>query len=76
VKRHPGVQRVGERLRRALANSEIVASNRGRRTQDALSIRSIPQIHGASATPSPLPRLASMVNSIRPPTIRWISRRP
>ncbi|MDQ0475374.1 HAL/PAL/TAL family ammonia-lyase [Labrys wisconsinensis] len=46
-KRHPGVQHVGARLRAALAGSQIVAANRGRRTQDALSIRSIPQIHGA-----------------------------
>ena len=47
VKRHPGVQLVGRRLRRVLEGSAIVEANRGRRTQDALSIRSIPQIHGA-----------------------------
>ena len=46
VKRHPGVQVVGRNLRSHLEGSEIVAANRGRRTQDALSIRSIPQIHG------------------------------
>lgn len=46
LKRHPGVQIVGRRLRAFLAGSGIVAANEGRRTQDALSIRSIPQIHG------------------------------
>jgi histidine ammonia-lyase len=46
VKRHPAVQTVGRRLRSFLEGSEIVAANLGRRTQDALSIRSIPQIHG------------------------------
>ena len=46
VKRHPGVQRVGDRLRAFLAGSQIVAANLGRRTQDAMSLRSIPQIHG------------------------------
>lgn len=47
LKPHPGVQRVGANLRALLAGSEVIASSRGIRTQDALSIRSIPQIHGA-----------------------------
>jgi histidine ammonia-lyase len=47
VKRHPGVQTVGRALRSFLSGSEIIAASRGRRTQDALSIRSIPQVHGA-----------------------------
>lgn len=46
VKRHPGVQTVGRRLRAFLEGSQIVATNLGRRTQDALSIRAIPQVHG------------------------------
>ena len=48
LKPHPGLLKVGERLRAALKDSEIVAKHQGYRTQDALSIRSIPQIHGAT----------------------------
>lgn len=48
LKPHPGLIHVGKRLRALLAESEIVANFRGFRTQDALSIRSIPQIHGAT----------------------------
>lgn len=47
LKPHPGMQKVGENLRALLANSEVVAGFEGIRTQDALSIRSIPQVHGA-----------------------------
>lgn len=42
-----GVATVGRRLRALLAGSEILASCAGRRTQDALSLRAIPQVHGA-----------------------------
>jgi histidine ammonia-lyase len=48
LKPHPGMQRVGHNLRALLAGSEVIASSRGIRTQDALSIRSIPQVHGAA----------------------------
>lgn len=47
LKPHPGMQQVGRNLRSLLQGSEVIASSRGLRTQDALSIRSIPQIHGA-----------------------------
>ncbi|TWC41467.1 histidine ammonia-lyase [Pseudomonas sp. SJZ079] len=47
LKPHPGMQRVGDNLRALLEGSEVVASSRGLRTQDALSIRAIPQVHGA-----------------------------
>lgn len=47
LKPHPGMQQVGRHLRSLLQGSEVIASSRGLRTQDALSIRSIPQIHGA-----------------------------
>ncbi|MBT9465997.1 histidine ammonia-lyase [Hydrogenophaga sp.] len=47
LKPHPGMQQVGRHLRGLLAGSEVIASSRSLRTQDALSIRSIPQIHGA-----------------------------
>ncbi|WP_374649915.1 histidine ammonia-lyase [Dongia sp.] len=48
LKPHSGLLHVGRRLRALLADSEIVAQAQGYRTQDALSIRSIPQIHGAT----------------------------
>ncbi|WP_407316557.1 histidine ammonia-lyase [Pseudomonas sp. nanlin1] len=48
LKRHPGMQRVASNLRGLLDGSEVIASSKGIRTQDALSIRSIPQVHGAS----------------------------
>ncbi|MGU7772938.1 HAL/PAL/TAL family ammonia-lyase [Burkholderia sp. MR1-5-21] len=44
----PGLSRVGERLRAALAGSELLATSLGRRTQDPLSIRTIPHVHGAA----------------------------
>ncbi|KJZ50420.1 HAL/PAL/TAL family ammonia-lyase [Pseudomonas marginalis] len=48
LKPHPGMQHVGMNLRALLDGSEVIASSKGIRTQDALSIRSIPQIHGAA----------------------------
>ncbi|ANC00598.1 histidine ammonia-lyase [Pseudomonas putida] len=48
LKPHPGMQLVGENLRALLEGSEVIASSKGIRTQDALSIRSIPQVHGAA----------------------------
>ncbi|MEE1924201.1 histidine ammonia-lyase [Pseudomonas sp. 148P] len=48
LKPHPGMQQVGANLRALLAGSEVIAGSKGIRTQDALSIRSIPQVHGAS----------------------------
>ncbi|CAM3247694.1 histidine ammonia-lyase [Pseudomonas floridensis] len=48
LKPHPGMQSVGANLRSLLADSEVLASSQGIRTQDALSIRSIPQVHGAT----------------------------
>ena len=41
------VSAVGERLRSILEDSEILANHEGRRTQDALSLRAIPHVHGA-----------------------------
>ncbi|MEP6546780.1 MAG: histidine ammonia-lyase [Gammaproteobacteria bacterium] len=43
-----GVRRVGERLRAALHSSAILKESAGRRTQDALSLRAVPQVHGAA----------------------------
>ncbi|QEW32924.1 histidine ammonia-lyase [Erwinia billingiae] len=48
LKGSANVQIVGERLRGLLAGSQIIAESKGIRTQDALSLRSMPQIHGAS----------------------------
>ncbi|RWX80954.1 histidine ammonia-lyase [Neorhizobium lilium] len=43
-----GIAKVGARLRGRLAGSGIVAAAAGRRTQDALSLRSVPHAHGAA----------------------------
>jgi histidine ammonia-lyase len=43
-----GVRRVGERLRRVLRGSAILGRSRGLRTQDSLSLRAVPQVHGAA----------------------------
>ena len=48
LKPHPGMQQVGAHLRHLLADSEVIASSKGVRTQDALSLRSIPQVQGAA----------------------------
>jgi histidine ammonia-lyase len=44
----PGIARVGASLRARLAGSGLVAAALGRRTQDALSLRSVPHAHGAA----------------------------
>jgi histidine ammonia-lyase len=44
----PGLNVVGERMRGALAESGILAAAVGRRTQDPLSMRTIPHVHGAA----------------------------
>lgn len=43
----PGVAEVGATLRAALHGSEILRQSAGRRTQDPLSLRAVPQVHGA-----------------------------
>ncbi|TKC86035.1 histidine ammonia-lyase [Trinickia terrae] len=44
----PGIERVGARMRAALAGSGLLAAAAGRRTQDPLSLRTIPHVHGAA----------------------------
>lgn len=44
----PGLNKVGERMRSALADSGILAAVVGHRTQDPLSMRTIPHVHGAA----------------------------
>jgi histidine ammonia-lyase len=41
-------EQVGERLRFLLADSAILEASAGRRTQDPLSLRAIPHVHGAA----------------------------
>jgi len=43
-----GIAEVGASLRRRLAGSGLVAAALGKRTQDALSLRSVPHAHGAA----------------------------
>ncbi|WP_394549750.1 histidine ammonia-lyase [Pantoea sp. SGAir0180] len=47
LKASPGIQRSGQRLRRLLCDSPLLKVSSGIRTQDALSLRSMPQVHGA-----------------------------
>ncbi|HXA35868.1 MAG TPA: aromatic amino acid lyase, partial [Steroidobacteraceae bacterium] len=42
-----GIREVGNRLRAALRGSAILGHSAGRRTQDPLSLRAVPQVHGA-----------------------------
>ncbi|MEM5459049.1 histidine ammonia-lyase [Paraburkholderia phytofirmans] len=44
----PGLNLVGGRMRAALADSGILAAVVGQRTQDPLSMRTIPHVHGAA----------------------------
>jgi histidine ammonia-lyase len=43
-----GVELVGARMREALNDSAILRQSAGRRTQDPLSLRAVPQVHGAA----------------------------
>ena len=45
--RSPGLREVATSLNSLLAGSDMLAAASGRMTQDALSLRSIPQVHGA-----------------------------
>lgn len=47
LKASPGIQHSGARLRHLLSDSPLLAESVGVRTQDALSLRSMPQVHGA-----------------------------
>ncbi|AQZ94439.1 histidine ammonia-lyase [Halopseudomonas phragmitis] len=46
-KSHQGMQRSAANLRCLLAGSQVLERSQGERLQDALSVRSIPQVHGA-----------------------------
>ena len=47
LKRHQGVRHVGDNLHQLLRYSRRLARCQGQHLQDALSLRSIPQVHGA-----------------------------
>jgi histidine ammonia-lyase len=48
LRRSRGLEVVGANLRALLSGSEIIAAAVGNRTQDALSLRAVPQVHGAA----------------------------
>lgn len=47
LRKSAGIQQAGERLRCWLQDSQGLALAAGQRTQDALTLRAIPQVHGA-----------------------------
>ncbi|OJU05928.1 MAG: histidine ammonia-lyase [Rhizobium sp. 63-7] len=47
LRRSPGLQQVGRNLRRWLEGSALLVKSAGSRTQDPLSLRAVPQVHGA-----------------------------
>jgi histidine ammonia-lyase len=47
LRKSPGLQIVGHNLRRLLAGSPLLAEAAGKRTQDPLSLRAVPHVHGA-----------------------------
>ncbi|MDQ0322759.1 histidine ammonia-lyase [Pararhizobium capsulatum DSM 1112] len=47
MRKSDGIQKVGRSLRDRLAGSRLIAAAKGARTQDALSLRSVPHAHGA-----------------------------
>ena len=48
LRQSPGISRVAATLRSVLSDSGILAAVAGERTQDPLSLRSIPHVHGAA----------------------------
>ncbi|WP_375400240.1 histidine ammonia-lyase [uncultured Amnibacterium sp.] len=48
VRPHPGQAATADRLRALVDGSGILAASRERRLQDALSLRAVPQVHGAA----------------------------
>ena len=47
LRKSDGLQRVGRNLRTLLAGSALLAESAGKRTQDPLSLRAVPHVHGA-----------------------------
>jgi histidine ammonia-lyase len=61
LKPHAGAQTVGRNLRALLQDSPLLQASQGLRLQDALSLRAIPQVHGA--TRDQLRHVAEQVNT-------------
>lgn len=49
LRKSTGIEKTGRVLRERLFGSGLIAAAKGRRTQDALSLRSVPHVHGAGA---------------------------
>jgi len=49
LRKSKGIEKTGRALRERLFGSGLIAAAKGRRTQDALSLRSVPHVHGAGA---------------------------
>lgn len=47
LRKSEGLQQVGHNLRRLLVGSALLAEAAGKRTQDPLSLRAVPHVHGA-----------------------------
>ncbi len=47
LRKSDGLQQVGKNLRTLLAGSALLAESAGKRTQDPLSLRAVPHVHGA-----------------------------
>lgn len=47
LRKSEGLQQVGHNLRTLLAGSPLLAEGMGKRTQDPLSLRAVPHVHGA-----------------------------
>lgn len=47
LRKSDGLQQVGQNLRTLLAGSALLAESAGKRTQDPLSLRAVPHVHGA-----------------------------
>jgi histidine ammonia-lyase len=47
LRKSDGLQEVGHNLRRLLGGSRLLAEAAGKRTQDPLSLRAVPHVHGA-----------------------------
>ena len=56
----PSISEIGERLQSLLASSAMLQASAGRRTQDPLSLRAIPHVHGAAR--DVLTRTAALVD--------------
>ena len=73
VRRHQHQQDTAENVRRILADSQVIEEAKGSRLQDALSLRCIPQLHGAAKNLLDLARktVENEINSCCDNPILW-----